>query len=168
MKTVVQKNLLIGMMLFLSSCLPGSVEDSGRAGRPLITDFSVDQETQSAGDCQDGTGRNYEDVFLNSLFTQCIDECALINILHLRKKLTPLLQKKRTMKVYLVIKKKNLKTLSTQVRGICVDDIIRPTNAITIQTSSCACKDSSSIMLNNCAAFCSGEIPQVQKNYLEQ
>ena len=156
LKTVVQKNLLIGMMLFLSSCLPGSVEDSGRAGRPLITDFSVDQETQSLGDCQDGTGRNYEDVFLNTSFTECLDVCGTNQHIASEDEINSIITEKKNFEGLSSEQEENLKTLSTQVKGICVDDILRPTNAITIQTSSCACKDSSSIMLNNCAAFCSG------------
>jgi hypothetical protein len=142
-------------ILLLIICLNGCLEDqSGRTGRPLIVDFSTIEEEESSG-CTD---------FMNETLTDCLESCPLDYHTAGSEELETLIaelaettdtsnlefEEGQTIETYLA-------ALIAQSKGICLLNIVRPSNAVYVNSNYCACKDSTPIILNNCLNYCYGK-----------
>lgn len=157
MKRTIYLNLvlltgILSLSFFINSC---NFEDSsGRAGRPLIVDFStVEEEVEEA--CTK---------LMNSTFSECYDECPADHHVASEEELTTLiteyaptvdssnlsLDDGETVETFLA-------ALAAQSSGICIETIIRPNNAVFVNSSYCACKNTTPLILNNCLTYCYGK-----------
>lgn len=145
---LVQKNLivLLGLCLFLTSCLP----EGGRTGQKIIADFSSGDITEPA---DEGCTK-----LLDRTFEVCLDECVLGE--HIADPGTDeFLDVVDAFDISNLTDDEilSLDTLINQVGGICVPDIIRPSDQIFVNRDYCSCIDSATDIINNCTSFCSGK-----------
>lgn len=133
------------VMALLASCLGA---DAGRAGRPLITDFTVTStDTSTDEQCTD---------FINDEFTACLTECPDETHIASEQEILDIIESLKNTVGLTEQEELDLTDLATESKGVCVKDIVRPTNAIKIKNDYCACKNSTPLILNNCIGFCSG------------
>ena len=144
--------LTTAILILLQGCMPGLLTNEGREGLPTIEDFSIGTvEDEDSSDCQDGTGRSFEDVFLSSDLQSCIDECSEGEKVASEEEQATILEELKAGDI-----SDEDFTLVTEAveasQGICIEEIIRPNNAINFKNTVCGCQGSEAITLNNCAS----------------
>lgn len=137
----------IAFFMLIISMMSGCQDQSGRAGRPLIADFTRFPTADTSEDCTK---------FISKDFTECLSTCPDNQHAASEEELATLLDGLKETLGIDTTKEQELLELASASQGVCTDDIIRPTNKIKIVSDYCACKDSTPLILNNCSNFCSG------------
>jgi len=140
---VVRAMTLLLVALLASGCM----ESQGRGGKPLIEDFSIKTETEETG-CND---------FISSDFNQCVPECATSERLASADEVTEIIASIKSTQGLSTEDEQTLKENVAQAKGVCIEDIKRPTGAVFVKSDYCACQNSTPLILNNCVAFCNGK-----------
>ena len=137
-------------------CLPGVLTDDGRSSSGVfIEDFTLTETTES-GECGEGDERNFNEVFIDNTFTTCLDSCADNQHIASDEEVNELIADINTSEGLTKDEEDQIKEVVAASRGVCVDDISRPDNAINISTF-CGCKGSEAIVANNCASYCASK-----------
>lgn len=125
--------------LFLQGCLP----DAGGSKLKKLAGANIYKDNQK------GCGENY---FVFSTGNSCVESCEDYEGTHIGSTTEVEELKKDATE--------DILTIITNSKGVCVDDvevIKRPTNAFTINPSTCTCRNGKSDVVNDCDAFCSAK-----------
>ena len=156
-KTANKIGLLLLLGISLTSCLSGLVESEGRQSLPIIQDFTLSDNTSDVDDCQDGSGRAFTDVFLNVERTQCLDECPEGFKEASSEEISALIEQEREASELSDEQVTEIQETIDATKGVCIEEIIRPTNAIQFKSNVCGCQNTKAITLNNCSQVCAGK-----------
>ena len=119
-------------------CLPGVLTDDGRTSSGVfIEDFTLTETTES-GECGEGDERNFNEVFIDNTFTTCLDSCADNQHIASDEEINELIADINTSEGLTKEEEDQIKEVVAASRGVCVDDITRPDNAINISTFAAA------------------------------
>lgn len=154
----ITKQILFNLtcVALLTSCLPGVLTDDGRTSSGVyIEDFTL-QDTTADGECGEGDSRNFADVFVSNDFTTCLDKCADNQHIASEEEVNKLISDMNQNEGLSKQEEEQILEVIAASNGVCVDDIKRPDNAITIKNF-CGCKDSTPIIQNDCANYCAGK-----------
>ena len=147
--------LLITAIVF-NGCMPGLLTDEGRSNSGVfIEDFTLTDTTED-GECGEGDSRNFDEVFIDNTFTTCLDSCAENQHIASEEEINELISEINSNEGLTEDEETQIKDVVAASNGVCVDDITRPDNAITI-SSFCGCLGSEPVIQNNCASFCAGK-----------
>ena len=71
----IDKQILLITIFLLNGCLPGVLTDEGRSSSgTFIEDFTLNKTTEG-GECGENDPRNFNEVFIDTTFTKCLDKC---------------------------------------------------------------------------------------------
>ena len=132
-------SILVVLSLFIQGCLPNA------AGSKLkkLSGSSIYKDNQK------GCGENY---FVFSTGNSCVESCDDYEGTHIGSSSEVESLKKDAAE--------NILTIIDNSKGVCVDDvevIKRPTNAFTIDASTCTCRNGKSDVVNDCDSFCASK-----------
>ena len=133
------------ILLILNLILWGCNEQ-GRSGYKRIQDYAEISSNYTSGYCTQYTKLEVD---------VCYDECpALTKIANYSEVMQLINEYAQASSKSEVIRTELLK-IYDNAKGICIDDIKRPTNEIIIKNDYCACDGSLEFIVNNCHNFCS-------------
>lgn len=132
-------SFVVVVSLFLQGCLP----DAGGSKLKKLAGSAVYKDNQK------GCGENY---FVFSTGNSCVESCDDYEGTHIGS----------TSEVDEVkaSASEEILTIIANSKGVCIDDvevIKRPTNAFSINASTCTCRNGKSDVVNDCDAFCSAK-----------
>ncbi len=131
--------IIISAVFMLNGCLP----DAGGSKLKKLSGANIYKDNQK------GCGENY---FVFSTGNSCVEACEDYEGTHIGTSEEVEALKKDA--------KEEILTIITNSKGVCVDDvevIKRPTNAFTINPSTCTCRNGKSDVVNDCDSFCSAK-----------
>ena len=153
------KLILLTTVFLLSGCLPGVLTSEGRTSSGVfIKDFTISDDLPP-GECATNNStdtRNYADVFIDSTFTTCLDKCGDTQHIASDQEVNDLIAELNQTTGLTSDEEENTRNVIGASKGVCVDDIKRPNNAINI-SNFCGCLNKKAIISNNCASYCSSK-----------